>query len=548
MGLLDEVSSSLALFILEHVDAQGGPLGGIRRRLASRVRATAGRVGETVILRRLALADALHHRARVQRELDGILRLERRLRERAAHHEGRIARSSEGGSSRTALEDALGRLDARGSQEKHDQIEAELLNVTREKERLGETVHAAEDSVGDLREALDLELARRLPRRKRRFRFVWAVGIVVAGAIALVLWQRPRIDLSAGPTRPLAVAREHAQACAFADGSAAIVGGVGVDEKPLASIERFDPRTRAFDTLSMRLPRPTFNHELTRLDEDRFLLTGGEATFEESADRQVLLVDFARSSITEVGLMTYGRRRPKAALLSDGRVLIVGGEDDPRAPDHSTIEIFDVKSGSSRIAGQLPVYIEDFTLTRVPLGFLIAGGQDRKGRALSSLFTFETETGKVIQGKALSQGRHDHTATALGNGKVIVAGGFGPDGRRCATVEIVGDPEASPTAGPAMSRARAFCCAAALGGGRVLVTGGAGGSDVEDEAEVFDFSADRWYPGGRLAESRSNHVMVELKPGVFLLAGGYAGHEVLRSAEILVPEVAPGATSRRADP
>ena len=546
-GFFDDISAPLALFILEHLHAQRGPLGGLRRRLAFRLRATAARLGRTTVLRRLALIDARCSRARIARELDGVRRLETRLKGRLAHHERRLDDSSAEGDSQTALETTLTRLDAHGSREKRDRIEVELVNVSRERERLCEELDAADAAMGDLQEALDLELARNLPVSKRRLRFALPLAVVLALIVAVALWRQPRPDLAAGQTRPLVTAREHAQACLLPGACAAVVAGVGVDERPLSTIERFDPRTRAFQTLPVHLPRPTFNHALVALDRDRCLITGGETAFAEPAHRQILLIDFAASTITEVGLMTYGRRRHKAALLSEGRVLIVGGEDDPRAPDHSTIEIFDVDSGSSRIVKNLPDYVQDFTLTRAPLCFLIVGGQDRKRRALATIYSYEPETDGFGTRDPLTHPRYDHTATLLDNGRVVVAGGFGPDSRSCATVEILNDNGAFPADAPSMSRPRALHCAAALEGGRLLVTGGAGGSSIEDEAEIFDYRANQWFPGGRLAESRNNHVMVELKPAVFLLAGGYAGRGVLRSAEIFVPRLPVQPASRPAD-
>jgi len=548
MGLLDDVSASLALFILEHLHAQRGPLGGMRRRLASRLRFTASRFGKTALLRRLALADARYNRVRVKREFDDVARLEKRLKERVAHHERRLDRSSDESSRMTTLETTLDKLDATGSQEMRDRIEVELVNVSREHQRLHQELRAADAAIGDLREALDLELAQSLPRKKSRSRFVLPFAVALVAVVAFAVWRRPRPNLSPGQTRPLAVAREHAQACLLPGASVAIVAGIGVNEEPLSTIERFDPSTRAFRTLPIRLPRPTFNHVLVPLDEFRFLLIGGETTFSEPAHRQILLIDFAEPSLTEIGLMTYARRRHRAVPLPERRVLIVGGEDDTRAPDHSTIEVFDVNDGTSRIVAHLPVYLQDFTLTPVPLGFLIAGGQDGKRRASPDVFLLGPDLETVTTLKPMSHPRYDHTATLLDNGRVVVAGGFGSNGRSSAAVEILNNPVGGPTRASPMLRPRAFHCAAALEGARLLVTGGAGGSSVEDEAEVFDFSANRWFSGGRLADSRNNHVMVELKPAVFLLAGGYAGRGVLRSAEILVPRPLLLAASRPAGP
>ena len=55
--------------------------------------------------------------------------------------------------------------------------------------------------------------------------------------------------------------------------------------------------------------------------------------------------------------------------------------------------------------------------------YLVIGGRDDQGEALSSVEIWNPETGGELTG-ALHQGRSDHAAYLLDNGKVLVAGGL----------------------------------------------------------------------------------------------------------------------------
>ncbi|MFH0962671.1 MAG: kelch repeat-containing protein [Planctomycetota bacterium] len=538
--LLDDLTSALGLLVLEHVHAERGPLSALRRFASGRARAAARRLGKSSVVRRLALAEALHERARIDSELRRIRRLEKRLTDRREHHEERLSRSAETARRGPPLESALAKLDVGLARERQDVISGGVVDLERRRGRLEAELEAVEESVGDLREALDVELAQRLSRRRIR-RGAWA-GILAAGLLVAVglFALRARTSLAPGPVRPLLAAREHAEAVALPGGGALVIAGIA-DGEAIATIERFDPRTRAFRALRCALPMPTFNHALASLTEEHFLVTGGERAFPGPAYRQAVLIDARGERATEVGLLTFGRRRHRMVRLEDGRIFAIGGEDDPRAPDHSTIEEFDPATGSFRVVADLPIFLQDFSATvRNETAVVLLGGQSRDRKALARAFLFETRDGTVRELSPLHVARYDHTATALPDGRIVVAGGFGDSGRGLSDVEILDAQTLSPAPAAPMRKPRAFHRAALLGPTGVLVTGGAGGKDVEDEAELYNARADRWLPAGALAEARNNHVMVELEPGVFLLAGGYAATGALRSAEIFVPRTSAG--------
>ncbi len=124
-----------------------------------------------------------------------------------------------------------------------------------------------------------------------------------------------------------------------------------------------------------------------------------------------------------------------------------------------------------------------------------------------------------------------HTATVLGNGKVLVTGGAS------AASEELYDPGLktwSPVS--PMSTPRYNHAAAMLPNGQVLVTGGGtseGSGAVLASTEVYNPYTNVWSPGPTLQTARRGHTMTQLKDGRLLITGGVDANGVnLSSVEI----------------
>jgi chitodextrinase len=138
----------------------------------------------------------------------------------------------------------------------------------------------------------------------------------------------------------------------------------------------------------------------------------------------------------------------------------------------------------------------------------------------------------------LGQARAEHTATALANGMVLVAGGSGPTSpqARMASAELYSPATgawaptgslATPRSGHAATLLDGPACAAASPPpwcGRVLVTGGlvtlAGTRTAT--AEVYDPLSGTWAPAASMADARVDHTAIALSDGRVLVAGGVA--------------------------
>jgi hypothetical protein len=120
--------------------------------------------------------------------------------------------------------------------------------------------------------------------------------------------------------------------------------------------------------------------------------------------------------------------------------------------------------------------------------------------------------------------RNSHTATLLGDGTVLIAGGYSPIGDgQVASAEIF-DPRSllfHPIA--PMGTARAGHMAVLLGDGSVLVAGGKRDRvGALGTAELYRPSTGVWTPLPSMLSARSFSIALRLADGRVLIAGGAA--------------------------
>lgn len=180
---------------------------------------------------------------------------------------------------------------------------------------------------------------------------------------------------------------------------------------------------------------------------------------------------------------------------------------------------------------------------------LVAGGFTEKGSAKGAE-VYASEAGRFSSLPPMVTTRHSHTATLLPDGKVLIAGGYGEGSTTLATAEVFDPATNTFVATGSLMAARSGHVALLLGTGKVLLTGGLGpGWTFLSSAELYDPATGRFSPTGRLTVARESHVAVGLQDGRVLIAGGHTGRRgtltLLASAEIYEP--ATGAFSRAND-
>jgi len=239
-------------------------------------------------------------------------------------------------------------------------------------------------------------------------------------------------------------------------------------------------------------------HSATELRGGRLLFAGGNDPFVDAGgtiaccrptDRS-FDVAFPRSPRTvRLAHMTTRRVNHHAVLLSDGRVLAVGGDETG-----TTSELFKHGLGADRWtrAGGLPapVGVGAIAIALDNSKVLYAGGTEApSSSALTARAAlFDPITTSWSPTGALTAARRDAAAAKLSNGRILVSGGTGPGDAPLASAETF-DPATgtwSPVA--SMTTPRAGHALVTLDDGRVLAVAGSAGTS----AEVYDPATDHW--------------------------------------------------------
>jgi basic membrane protein A len=140
---------------------------------------------------------------------------------------------------------------------------------------------------------------------------------------------------------------------------------------------------------------------------------------------------------------------------------------------------------------------------------------------LAEVELFDPATNLLIQAGSLHTARHDHTATLLEDGRVLVVGGYNPTQLWLADAEIY-DPAADTwNVVPPLYSHGVQHSATRMADGRVLVVGGCINSGIcTERVEIFDPQTDTWIEATPLWSDRASHSAVLLDSGLVLIAGG----------------------------
>jgi Galactose oxidase, central domain len=238
------------------------------------------------------------------------------------------------------------------------------------------------------------------------------------------------------------------------------------------------------------------------------------------------------SGFTPTGSMQTTREDHTATLLNDGRVLVAGGMHwgvvNPcfqgtrcfQLNALASAEIFDPATGAFTSTGKMSVERTNHTATLLGDGrVLITGGDDRRAPVFGTAEIFDPSTDVFTLTGNMVMARRAHTATPLKNGKVLLAGGDGANGNIPSTAELF-DPatgEFSPTGN--MTASRSFQTATLLSDGRVLLAGG-DTSGATATAELYDPLTGKFTATGSMTVTRTGHRATLLNNGKVLMTGG----------------------------
>ncbi len=274
------------------------------------------------------------------------------------------------------------------------------------------------------------------------------------------------------------------------------------------------------------------------------LIAGGA----DGSNRSLATAEFFDPSagrFVATGIAASSRAGASAAALSATQVMLDGGFSGSAAIKNFSLtlegnvlsgaEIFDEATGAFSPAGKMATPRMGFTATALTNGkILVVGGQDNSGNVLDGAELYDPAARKFIAvNNTMSDRRMFHTATLLLSGKVLVAGGAtNLSGDTTSSADIY-DPASNsftPATFPMDHQRAAHTATLFTSGplaGKVLITGGVGGSSFffkDSSAEIYDPASQQFILlSSFMNEPRSLHTATLLDDGSVLLAGGFSG-------------------------
>jgi hypothetical protein len=281
-------------------------------------------------------------------------------------------------------------------------------------------------------------------------------------------------------------------------------------------------------------------HTATLLNDGTVLVAGGA---NKASDPQCIggivsaeLYDAYGVGSTLTGSLNAPRYSHSATLLKNGDVLVVGGFGNTSdcqgavVQAQNTAELYDPVKKSFSTTGNLSFPRGGHTATALADGtVLVAGGgnQGVGGTGSATAELYDPDTGAFTQTGSMTVARFRHTATLLPDGKVLIAGGVPADSSvPTPTAELFDPTTGAFTATGTMTTAREQHTATLLDNGKVLITGGqspvTGSSNLQltATAEIYDPSSATFSPTGPMTEARNLHTATLLTDGTVLIAGG----------------------------
>jgi N-acetylneuraminic acid mutarotase len=291
---------------------------------------------------------------------------------------------------------------------------------------------------------------------------------------------------------PMRDARAGAAGVRLLSGKVLVTGGCSLESGTcLDIVELFDPVADAWKDVASTLATRGA-HTATLLLDGRVLVTGGQAASDASPLCSAEIYDPSVDTWKSAASLKECRVRHTATRLADGRVLVIGGDDTLNASLPSA-EIYDPQKDTWTPTAPMTDSRTEHTATLLFDGsVLVAGGLDGPSllaNARSSIERYHPEKNGWTTAKAMSVARYGHTATRLGNGRVLLAGGASviPQNLQGQPDAELFDPVSSTfSATPPLNLGRVFHVATLLEDGRLFVTGGTDqGTGVLSSAELY---------------------------------------------------------------
>jgi hypothetical protein len=258
------------------------------------------------------------------------------------------------------------------------------------------------------------------------------------------------------------------------------------------------------------------------------IVTGTWQGFGATAVPTATIWDPATGTARGLASPLSARVNPTATLLLDGRVLVVGGFGGPYAYSATavaTAEVWDPETEAFTPTGTMAVARVGHTATLLTDGRVLVVGGAGRGNDATSAEVWDPATGRFAEAGTLTDGRGGHTATLLTDGKVLVHGGVGSDGASVGRYQTWDPATSTFDAGGLWVDRTTSATVTRLDDGRLLLVGGItqGGASSGAVWDMAFLRGPAWSPTEAittLGMGRFNHAAVRLPDGRVLVLGG----------------------------
>ena len=263
------------------------------------------------------------------------------------------------------------------------------------------------------------------------------------------------------------------------------------------------------------------------------LVAGGTAS--GTAVQSAYIYNATSRTFSATGILKYARTGATATLLPNGEILIAGGSSDGTAGGAlNTAELYNPVAGTFAVAGAASTPPNVMTAARFGATatlltngkVLIAGGQN--SGALSSAELYDPTADTFTPTGSLGTARYNAAAVLLITGKVLIVGGMGSSG--VLTSAELFDPTGNSNAGTFsgagnLNTMRTGATATLLLNGNVLIAGGSSDGTANGALNTAELYVDGNFSpsSSMLNTARFNGTATLLPNGMVLLVGGASG-------------------------
>jgi N-acetylneuraminic acid mutarotase len=276
------------------------------------------------------------------------------------------------------------------------------------------------------------------------------------------------------------------------------------------------------------------------------LLASGQVLVVGGYETDAELYNPRTGTWTLTGPMNAARNLSTATLLQNGQVLVAGGNSNGV---QASAEVYNPSTNSWTPTGSMHTARYQHTATLLQNGkVLVAGGynENETNPFLASAELYNPATGTWTTTGSMHAARIYETANLLGNGQVLVAGGYNTTPTAInilASAELYNPATGKWTLTGQMHTPTTGAAAVLLASGQVLVAAGENYNNSLTTAELFNPTSGTWSLTGNLHAARNQHTATLLANGQVLVAGGQNGTSFVAAAELYNPTTATWTTT-----